>query len=210
MTKDLLKAVVFYILSIYFSFLLVDIFNIMEFIKIIPQEQKLNYGLGLYNVILNTLFLAIQTKIEDNKLKIEMIFYKKEDEPDIVHNPTVNFVNDLGEINIQVLVKGKTKRLKDTYIKIPKEQFVTMQKSTSRDNKISRIDNEGNYIIELENLYLSKDKKYIEMKIESRISFLSIEEHFESKLRPILIGDNTIMDRLMIKFTHNDFNIKSK
>lgn len=85
-----------------------------------------------------------------------------------------------------------------------------MQKSTSRDNKISRIDNEGNYIIELENLYLSKDKKYIEMKIESRISFLSIEEHFESKLRPVLIGDNTIMDRLMIKFTHNDFNIKSK
>lgn len=208
MMKDVVVPTLFYFIAISLSFILIDKFNVMDFMTFIPQDQKLAYGVGLYNIILNSILGFLQKKIEDNKLKIEVIFYKKEDEPNIDYNPTLKMDNELNKINIQVLVEGKTKRLKGKFIKIPREQFVTMQELKRKSNgKISKIDNEGSYIIELDKLFLDKDKKYINTKVNLGIAFLSADEQFDFLVEPLLINSN-YLDKNMIYFSSNKFNIR--
>lgn len=208
MMKDVVVPTLFYFIAISLSFILIDKFNVMDFMTFIPQDQKLAYGVGLYNIILNSILGFLQKKIEDNKLKIEVIFYKKEDEPNIDYNPTLKMDNELNKINIQVLVEGKTKRLKGKFIKIPREQFVTMQELKRKSNgKISKIDNEGSYIIELDKLFLDKDKKYINTKVNLGIAFLSADEQFDFLVEPLLIN-SSYLDKNMIYFSSNKFNIR--
>ena len=101
MMKDVVVPTLFNYIAISLSFILIDKFNVMDFMTFIPQDQKLAYGVGLYNIILNSILGFLQKKIEDNKLKIEVIFYKKEDEPNIDYNPTLKMDNELNKINIQ-------------------------------------------------------------------------------------------------------------
>ena len=83
-----------------------------------------------------------------------------------------------------------------------------MQELKRKSNcKISKIDNEGSYIIELDKLFLDKDKKYINTKVNLGIAFLSADEQFDFLVEPLLIN-SSYLDKNMIYFSSNKFNIR--
>lgn len=208
---DFLKIILSEGILVYIAYIIASKLNIMKF-SVIPKDQQLAYCVSLYITLLSTFFRLMFNKINKNRLNIKVIFFSKDDEPDISHTPTINLGEFGNELKISIEVKGSKKYIKGKVVKIPKQQFVTMQEATNEDKlKIAKIDKDGNYIIELENLYSDNLKQDIEVEKEFRIALSKEVENFKTVVEPILESkEKNFLCKIMVNFKYNKFNINSK
>lgn len=208
---DFLKIILSEGILVYIAYIIASKLNIMKF-SVIPKDQQLACCVSIYIALLSTFCRLMFNKISKNRLNIQVIFFSKDDEPDISHTPTINLGEFGNELKISIEVKGSKKRIKGKVIKIPKQQFVTMQEATNEDKlKIAKIDKDGNYIIELENLYSDNLKQNIEIEKEFRIALSKEVENFRTVVEPILESkEKNFLCKIMVNFKYNKFNINSK
>lgn len=169
------RTVVIVLVGVY----LANKYNIFDYISFIPEENSYDLCITTYISILE-IFRSFLAEYINNKYMSELtviLSLKKDTEIYLESNPIIEPDGlDLAEAFLTIRINGRKEHFKNSQIKIPATEFATMQASL-RD-KEAKVDNDGNYIVELEKLFGSTDMKIMSSSLFT-ISF--VKEPFETK-----------------------------
>lgn len=151
----ILKTIIITIISVY----LTNTFNIFCYVSFLSQDQAFDTCLAVYLTILEVISELLMDIFRKNFMSsVSAILYLNDMEPSINSAPVIKFNDfDLAEVMIAVQISGRKKRFKNSKIILSNGSFTTMQANV-RDSEVA-IDNNGNYIINLEKMFGTTNKK---------------------------------------------------
>ena len=170
--------------------LLIDNFNIFDYLLFVPAEKKFDIGITVYfaiiEVITNRFLNFVTDKIAQFKSTLEVIISLPNTTPDLQVIPQVIF-KEQETLCFMVTFKlfGKRKHFCDAKVKIPDIRFATLQPAIKYDG-ISIKNNE--IIVDLS--YLAGASNFVEVEHEYKFVLqkdLPNGKHSE-KLSPVIYG----------------------
>lgn len=152
--RKFLQVIVSFIGSL-FALWLAHGINIFDYLTFVPQDKSYDVCITVYFTIveaaLNISYTILIEWLEKQKVEIEAIMFTANEEPNRNTCPIIRF-NDMGiaEVNMKVSLKGKRSQLKNKTIILHAMNQVEYQ--VGRRGSGAQVDNEGNYIVEIEKL----------------------------------------------------------
>lgn len=184
-------------------------FNICDYISFVPKDKAFDICITVYFAILEILsdFLlkAIHRKFL-SELSVTLSLNNTEISMD--SSPVIKFnSSDLAEAVITVQINGRKKHFINSQLMLSNIAFATMQASI-RDRE-SSIDNIGNYIINLEQMFGSTEKR-ISILSSFRITFVKdpIDSERTIEIFPEFKNNSQLKFHPWIIYKHNHAVLK--
>ena len=174
---------------------LAHVINIFDYITFIPKDKSYDVCITVYFTLVesfvNIIYNNFTEWFDKQKVEIEAILFKTNEEPNRIACPILRF-DDMGiaEMNMKVYVKGKSIKLKNKTITLDSMRQVQYQ--VGRRCSGAKVDNEGNYIVEIDKLCGNQE-------------MINLEEVFKIVLQR---GDMEDSVRIMISPKLNDNKCK--
>lgn len=151
----LIKPMVIALIGVYFS----NRFNVFDYMSFIPKYKAFDICITVYFAILEIMGEIIIENVKTRFMSnLTVILSLNNAEVSIESTPIINFNSaDLAEATINVYITGRKKHFSGAELRLSNVGFATMQASV-RDREVS-VDNAGNYIIDLEKMFGTTDKR---------------------------------------------------
>lgn len=139
---------------------LAHVFNIFDYMPFVPKDKSYDVCIAVYftlvETLANLLYSMLLDWIEDRRIEVEAIMFSANEEPNIASCPIIRF-NEMGiaEFNMKVSVKGKRSNINNNSIILNSMRQVDFQ--IGRRGTGTKVDNEGNYIIEIDKICNNQD-----------------------------------------------------
>lgn len=163
--------------------------NIFDYMTFIPQDKSYDACITVYftlvEAFVNTVYTMFTDWIDKQKTEIGAIIFTANEEPNKNTSPIIRF-NDMGiaEINMKVSVKGKRSSIKNNTIVLDSMRQVEYQ--VGRRGSGAKVDNEGNYIIEIDKLCNNQEIMNIEETYKIVLQRGNLENGAEIMISPKL------------------------
>lgn len=186
------------------ALVLVNLFNIFEYISIIPADSRYDIGITIYFTLIEIAVDMLYDKslkyIESSKAHIEAILYLPNQEYNVEAVPNVR-LNDYGmaEMRLHIGLSGKSNKIKNSTIMILAFQYADMQFEGRGTG--AQIDNQGNLVIDLKDLCNNRTEIKCEEEYKIVLQRGAIDNGSEIVLEPE-IKINGKKD-CFTKYTHN-------
>lgn len=130
---NVISVIIITLLAIY----LTQKINVIQYLEFVPECIQDETCLTVYITLLEFIYDCgmgiVETSINENKTLIKCVFYKKDEDADLNHNPILGIKsgNSISKVDIRLVLKGKKKKFKDCLIEIKFPDWVDIQ----NDNK---------------------------------------------------------------------------
>ena len=139
---------------------LVHVFNIFDYMTFIPKDKSYDVCIAVYfalvEALVNILYSMLLDWREHKKVDVEAIIFSAKEEPNISSCPIIRF-NEMGvaEFCMKVSVNGKRNNINNNSIVLNSMRQVDYQ--IGRRGTGAKVDNDGNYIIEIDKICHNQD-----------------------------------------------------
>ena len=201
----IIKPIIIALLGVY----LTNKFNIFEYMPFIPTEKSFDICITVYFAILE-IFSGFLAEIIYTKFMSEISVILSLDNSEISVNsiPIIKFNSEeLSEAILTVQIIGRKKHFSNTIIMLPNTGCTTMQPSIH--SKEASIDKNGNFIIDLEKLFGTTNKK-ISVSSSFRITFVKelVDNERMIEISPELKNNFPYNFHPAIFYKHNKAQLK--
>lgn len=169
-------------------------FNIFNYMTFVPNNKSFDVCITVYftvvESIVNVSYTMIINWLDKQKVEIETILFTSNDEPNKNTCPIVRF-NTMGiaEMNMKVSVKGNRSRVKDKTIIL--NSMIQVEYQVGRRGSGAKVDNEGNYIIEIEKLCSNQEIVNIEETYKIVLQRGALDDSAQIIVTPKLNDNNS-------------------
>ncbi|MBK5244273.1 MAG: hypothetical protein JJE18_04480 [Eubacteriaceae bacterium] len=206
MKNSLIINVIQTVLSAIFGILILNQFNIFDYLNFVPSEIKYEVGMTVYFAIIDSILTYI---LEDIKRKysyrIECTFYCKKNEPNLSENPIVNFQEDVTEIAIKVSVEGDSSQLREMSIVFNFPDWLTVQSSS----EVIEISESTHSCVLRLNKFIPDSKKKESGSVYSNLVFIKDTQDIAAYSFEGQLNGNSKADNMISSFLSNRVEIKS-
>lgn len=163
--------------------------NFFEYMTFIPKDKSYDVCIAVYftivEAIVNIAYSMHIDWIDKQKIKIEAIMFTANEQPNKNACPIIKF-NEFGiaEMNMKVSVQGKRSSIKNNIIVLNSMSQIDFQ--IGRRGSGAKVDNEGNYIIEIEQICNNQDVISIEEVYKIVLQRGTLENSAEIMISPKL------------------------
>lgn len=181
-------------------------FNIFDYMTFIPKDKSYDVCIAVYFTLVEALVNILYSKVldwrEDKRIDVEVIMFSANEEPNIASRPIIRF-NEMGiaEFSMKVSVKGKRSSINNNSIVLNSMRQVDFQ--IGRRGIGAKVDNDGNYIIEIDKICNNQDIINVEEIYKIVLQRSDMEDSSVIMISPKLIENR----HNHIKFVANEANI---
>ena len=197
----------FRLLSLVGAFYLNGIYNFFNNFPFITTDRKLEFNVALYSIILDIVFDFLLKKIKNFFAKyqtnIEIIAYKKDENPDITHIPEIK-LNSTGvtEIKLNFNIEGNINTLKKIKLILNLPNWIQPQSNITQNS-----DGSYEYIVgDLTGISSSSSK--VNTIVTQKIPLIGISSGNEKEIEVELKLNLPIHKKIFCKFKSNSFKLK--
>ncbi len=174
--------------------------NIFDYISFIPKDKSFDICISTYFIILDIFIVSFIEFIEEEYMsELKVTISKSNTVPEISSTPIIEFnAMDLAEAIVNVEITGRKKNFLNSTIVFSNVNFATMQASVKE--KGSSVDSDGNYIINLEEIFGASDMRIatsatfkislVKEPIEGERTIEMIPELKKGTFHPLIIYKN--------------------
>lgn len=184
-------------------------FNIFSFISFIPADKTFDVCITAYFAFLEILSEFILEVIRTRFLsELSVILSLNNNEVSIDSTPIIRFnSSDLAEATITIQINGRKKHFKNLKLILSSVNFATMQASIN--NRETSVDNNGNYIIDLERIFGTTDMRTV-ITSSFRVNFVKepIEGERVIEMVPEIKNSFPLNIHPLIFYRHNKAILK--
>lgn len=165
--SKIIKPIIVALIGVY----LTNKLNIFNYISFIPKDKAFDICIASYFTILEILIEFLMETLRSKFMsELSVIISLNNTEVSIDSTPIINFnPSDLAEAIITVQITGRKRHFLNSVLMISNVGFATMQAGI-HDRETS-VDNNGNYIIDLEKIFGTTDMK-ISVSSSFRVTFV--------------------------------------
>lgn len=180
--------------------------NIFDYMTFVPQDKSYDVCITVYftivEAILNISYIMLMEWFDQKKVEIEAIMFTANEEPNRNTCPIIRFdAMGIAEVNMKVSLKGKRSQLINKTIILHAMNQVEYQ--VGRRGSGAKVDNEGNYIIEIEKLCNNQEMINMNETYKLVLQRGTLEDSAQIMISPKL-NDNKCK---LISFSANDAKI---
>lgn len=184
-----------------------NVLNIFDYVTIVPQEYKFEFGLTIYLAICEAIWEGIKRKCSSLCATINCIFYTKEEEKTIKNTPTIicgASTMNVSKIKCQILLNGNPDYLYKSKLQFSLPEWLSSQVPSS--NRVLKYEN-NLLTLHFDRVIVNNGQKSISISQIIEIPFIqnADDEFLSITLRPQLLLDG--FAKWLVCFDTNEIKI---
>lgn len=198
------------VLSALIAIYLLSLFNLVDYVSIVPEDIKFETGLTIYFAIVENILFAIKLKIKENYAsEITCIFYKED--ADISNKPVIKFdENDVCQVKCVLDIRGNNNILGKSKIRISLPRWVDVQFDEIQ-SEIVKTEERHECLINLNHLVTNDKKARASASCQINLAMIALpskELNTYTGTGKIIVKE-TILGKLLCDFKSNSFELRN-